>query len=726
VRPLRFVAAVAALALAAACGSSNVEDARAPAPPPPPRAVLPATVADFAPSHARVILPAKDVGATLADVDTCENCHADVAAQWRTSAHAFASFNNPIYRTSVDRLRKERGVETSRFCGGCHDVALLFDGAMERDIAPKDLRAHAGITCRTCHGIARTRLDGNASFDLDVSDVPLPADGDQASVERHKQRAAPAALRTAAMCGACHRAFLDATTGNATHLVGQDDYTPWSRSEYAGSRATRLDAKIDARECRDCHMQKEEATRGDRAAKGGKVASHRFLGAHTWLAAMRGDAEQVKRVEAFMAQAVTIDIASIGVEGGKRTLLAGLADPEPFRPAANDRVVVDVVVRNRGVGHRFPGGVMDAQDAWIELVVEDAKGRRLGEAGQQQEATGSDLTAHRFTSAMIGGDGVPLLGRETHLFRANAYNHTIPPRDAEVVQYAFDLPPTFGDDALPLRLVARLRHRTRNLVLQRAACVESKSDRSRAFGREGLKRVARNLDPCAPQPVVELGRAEASAGGAPPPRTERSWERQIDHGLALLRAVQERLDDARPVLELARDRAPSDRERAIATWALAQLAASQGRTDDALGLATAASALAPGHPAVARVRGEALATQWRWLEAAPHLGEAAVAAPKDDAAWSRYAVVLGGASKHRESVEAARRALALQPRDADALRVQAMGADALGAADRADAMQAYLDRRTPDDAPGLRNACNKGVPGCVLERSPVHVHVMRK
>src|SRR5690606_30143822 len=40
-------------------------------------------------------------GAETADLDTCATCHEEVSIQWRTSAHAFASFNNPIYRASI-------------------------------------------------------------------------------------------------------------------------------------------------------------------------------------------------------------------------------------------------------------------------------------------------------------------------------------------------------------------------------------------------------------------------------------------------------------------------------------------------------------------------------------------------------------------------------------------------------------------------------------------------
>src|SRR5262249_8713658 len=156
----------------------------------------------------------------------------DIAAQWRTSAHAFSSFNNPVYRVAVDRFRKDRGNEKSRFCGGCHDVALLVDGAMDQPIPPDDQRAHAGITGKMCPGTVGSRPAGNGSFPLDLGDIPVPAAGDSESVRKHKVRAAPSPLRSAAMCGSCHRAYLDESTGNAHHLAGQDDATPWQRSIY--------------------------------------------------------------------------------------------------------------------------------------------------------------------------------------------------------------------------------------------------------------------------------------------------------------------------------------------------------------------------------------------------------------------------------------------------------------------------------------------------------------
>ena len=269
-------AAVVAVMVVAACSESS-SSPRGPEvhEPPPTLALLPSAPTALAPSHARLQGGGPSAGEAIADVSGCASCHADVAAQWRTSTHAFASFNNPIYRSAVERFRKDRGKTKSRFCAGCHDIALLADGAMDTDIDPADPRAHAGVSCRTCHGIQSARPDGNGSYTLNALDFPVPAPGDGESLSRHKAHAAPSPLRTAAMCIACHRAFLDETTGNAHHLSGQDDATPWMRSAYGGSVAERVDVPIPEQDCRSCHMPREDATRGDAAAKNGRVASHR-------------------------------------------------------------------------------------------------------------------------------------------------------------------------------------------------------------------------------------------------------------------------------------------------------------------------------------------------------------------------------------------------------------------------------------------------------------------
>jgi len=729
-------AAVSLAVLVVAC-SARREDSPRPVArpsPAPPAPLLPSTPTQFAPSQASVEGGGAVSGRDLADVEACANCHDDIVAQWRTSAHALASFNNPVYRTSVDRFRREVGREPSRFCAGCHDVALLVDGAMDADVAAGDPRAFAGVTCRTCHGIVQTRPDGNGSYVLSATAIPIPDMNDPASIARHKESAAPTPLRTAELCGSCHRAFLDESTENPTFLAGMDEYGAWSRSGYAGSKLARVDVPVAAATCQGCHMPREATRLGDVATKAGTVGSHRFVGGHSWLAAMRGDADALRREQHNLADAASIDVAVAIASDGTRTMPA---DGAPV--VAGERLVLDVVARNLRVGHRFPGGTLDAEDAWIEVVVYDRSGRAIAEAGTRQEASGDDPTAHVLRALVAGDDGTPLLTRETHRFRAVVYNNTLGPRDAEVVEYAFDVPASLDGASLPLRVEARLRHRSRDLALQRATCEDAKTSRGRAFARATRDRAGRSLDPCAPQPVTEVARAEAWLGDgavarpAPPslattPRP--AWSRLFDHGLGEQHNVQERLDEGRASLEEALallGKTGTDAERAMVLAALAWLPAHEGRTAEALAWIDRAEKLAPGHPALTSLRGRALEQVWRWTEALDPLRAAASAAPRDDAVAARLAVALGSVGDEAGALAEARRGLLLSPRDPDLLRVQALAERALdGSAAEADAAEnAYLACRTADLAPDIRSACAAKASACALERVPVHVHVMR-
>lgn len=719
----------------ASCALGPRDHEAPPAPPSPrpalPRAELPRAPGLLAPSEAVLAGDARPTGARLADVAACERCHAEITAEWRSSAHGFASFTNPVYRVAVDRFRAAAGPEKSRHCGGCHDVALLADGLMDAPVtregdapmppAPaSDPRALAGISCMVCHGIEDVRPDGNGSYTLAAREVTMPVSGDAESVRRHKQSVALAPLRTAALCGSCHRSFLGEGTGNPHFLAGADELTPWARSPFAGSLLARIDEELPEKDCRGCHMPKEDAARPDAAAKGGKVVSHRMPGGNTWMAAMRGDAAQLAREEKQLRGAATIDVAAVlHPQRGARSLPAETAEI-----VAGEPLVLDVVVKNQRAGHRFPGGVLDALDTWIEVTVDDARGRRVAEAGTQHESTGADPTAHVLRAVLVDDEGAPRYAREVDRFRAVAANHTVPARDAAVVQLAFDAP-TSLDGALPLTVTARLRHRSRSLDLQRAACADSRTSWGRAFAAADGKQ-----DACAPQPITEIARAVVPLGGAAPLAEPPLWRRLFEHGLGLGHAVQERIDEARPSLEKALalvEAGGTPREQAMVVWALGWLEAHEGRTEDALRLADRAAALLPGHPAPDALRGEALSLVWRWAEAVPPLTRAAAAAPRDDAAWMRLAVALGSrGGEDQAALTAALVGLRLQPRDADLLRVEALARRALRDPEAAKVEAAYDTYRPADAIPQVKARCSMNVPGCALERTPVHAHRMRQ
>jgi tetratricopeptide (TPR) repeat protein len=722
-------AAVAVAGFAAAlmgCG----EGGDAPAAPaasdaaPAPQALLPPPPGAFAPAMT-AIGPGDGIdGRYLSDTGACADCHPDAAAQWNASAHAMASFSNPIYRTSIDEFRADVGLEASRFCGGCHDPALLVDGALDVPVAAADARAHAGVSCRVCHGVVATTRDGNGSYTLAANPLPVPIEGDEASVRRHRDAVRVSELG-ADLCISCHRSFLNHATGNPETLFGQDEAADWQDSPYAGAGAARIDDPIEPKDCLGCHMPNEPAPRGDAAAEDGHIASHRFAGGHTWLAAMLGDPEQLAHQREMLARAITVDVAAVRTDG-RWTLPA---DGAPVEPGAH--LELDVVIRNRGVGHRFPAGVRDAQDTWLEVTVRDARGQILGRSGHGHAADPADDEAHVLRAMAAGDDGRLLLERQVHRFRGAIADHTVKPRDAVAVRYALEVPADLASDRLPLAVEVRVRHRSRNLALQARACAAATDAEGRAFGRASAVHRGVELDPCAAQPLTTVAEARVELGaGAAPADPDRTWLRLYEHGMALAAAMQERLDEARPSLEAALAAAggpEADRRRAMVLVQLGRVAGRQGRTGEAIAYLERAEALVPGATAIAAMRAEALAYVWRWDEAASARAAVVDQVPGNGGAWRKLAIALGALGRSDDALEAARRGLALRPRDGDLLRVQALALRALAgdtlAADLA--LEAYAGHRAPDLLQEVRIRCAAASEACARERQPVHVHRLR-
>jgi tetratricopeptide (TPR) repeat protein len=299
------------------------------------------------------------------------------------------------------------------------------------------------------------------------------------------------------------------------------------------------------------------------------------------------------------------------------------------------------------------------------------------------------------------------------------------------VRFRFDVPKSLPTRALPLRVTARLRHRSRNLSLQRLICAESRTERGRAFTAAVKERTGSALDPCLAQPVTDIATRQIAIGAVTAgPSPAPLWRRLYDHGLGELRALQEEVGDARPSLERALAELPAENasERGMVMALLASVAERQGRTEEVLAWLDRARESLGAHPALSHIRGEAFSSVWRWREAVQPLRDAALASPRDDRLWMHLALAAGSAGQPAEALDAARHALALQPRDPDCLRIQALALQTLQAPPDATerAEQAYLDFRTPDEGPRVRAACSKKVPGCANERIPVHTHALRK
>jgi tetratricopeptide (TPR) repeat protein len=688
-------------------------------------------------------------GETLADTDSCSTCHPDAAAQWSQSAHSFASFGNPIYRANVELMRKSLGEESSRHCGGCHDMPLLFDGLMiGTAIPPEDLRSHSGVTCRLCHGVQKVTTDGNGSYVWSPVPLDAPALDDPKSIAAHKAAASVDALGSE-LCVGCHRGFLSPDLGLPVHLSGIDEPTAWRGSPWQGNGLARVD-KVAKQTCIDCHMEREPASSQELGAVAGKFASHRFLGGHTWMAAMRGDAEHLAKTRAKLVGAASIDVAGVRFADGRWQLPADGA----ALPPAGETLALDVVLRNLLVGHRFPGGVLDMHDTWIEVELSDRGGARLAASGMAHETQVDDEEAHVLRSLVVDEHGDLREKHELSTFRAVIATHTLAAREAQVVRYAFAVP-KLSAAQLPLTATARLRHRSRTLIQQGEVCDVARSREGKRFlhGAKGARDVT--LDPCAPQPITLIAEAKVQLGaGALVQASARpTWLRRYEHGMALTSVVSERLPEAGQVLAAALTSARqlgcavassasasrpataasptgpgSDpcRAEAMVLTQLGVVAARQGRSDEALRLLDDARRrlLSPDPPALDAIAADALSRVWKWREAVPYARRAADVAQGSTLAWVVLARVLASSGDDRGALAAAQRGLALAPRDADLLRTQATSLKALGSPEAAAALASYDRFRAPDQAAELRIVCARSSARCSREREMGHTHAL--
>jgi hypothetical protein len=739
----RRIAIAFGVALAACGGDPVARMVSVPSQPDVIAAKLPSAPGEHGPSLVKIdraVAPQNgDVsdGTMLADVDSCGSCHPDAAQQWSTSAHSFASFGNPIYRFNVEQVRKDLGKTNSKHCGGCHDMPLVVDGLMTADEIPAaDLRSHSGVTCRLCHGIQSTTKDGNGSYTWSRTPIDAPVLGDAVSIAKHKAQVTVKSVGTE-LCVGCHRGFISADMNMPVHLSGLDEPGMWRNSAYTGNGMARID-KVEKKTCIDCHMEREPASNNELGAKPGAhgertMASHRFLGGHTWMASMRGDAEHLRRTQAKLEGVASIDVAGVRI---------GDSDPKWHLPAdgapmaAGTRVGFDVVIRNLLAGHRFPGGVLDIQDTWIEVDITDKHGKRIASSGLTHELDPDDVDTHVLRTLVVDEKGEILEEHEMAQFRTQIATQTLAAREAQVIRYAIELPKTLSLEQQPLRVDARLRHRSRTLKLQAATCKEAKTTAGKQFikGAKGARQV--DLDPCKTQPITLVAKTRIEVGqGAKVSETRPAWERMYEHGMALVATVSERLEESKAVLEAALAAAPDPKSRAMVNIQLGWVASKQGRVDDALALVTLSRTLlaktvplgqpAPNPPVLDAVAADALSRVWRWEEAVAPAKACTERAPQNAMAWVIYARVLGSIGDNTGALAAATRGLEFAPRDQDLLRSQATALRALNRTEADAALLAFERWRSPDQSADLRIACAAGSVRCARDREPAHTMILR-
>lgn len=680
--------------------------------------------------------------------ETCVRCHADIVEQWSKSAHRFASFNNPFYEATVNDMRRNATVpnpwiEThmrqfsvepdgvgrvkSKWCSGCHDPALMLAGQMDGEIDRSSVEAQAGLTCLACHAIDQIHdQTGNGNYNIadEQEDPYLFADARpgtlgaflhdaalKAKPTVHKRQLLKPFFREPEFCAACHKVSLTEPVNNYRWLRGQDEFDAWHDSGVSLNASRTFYLPAAKRVCQDCHMPLEPATRRDVSAKSGMVRSHRFLAVNTALPFLRGDEETIRRIEAFLRdEKLSVDILALRRAGSGES--ARFIERETTVLLPGEQVTVDVVVRNKGVGHTFPGGTNDSNEGWLEFALVDGEGRVLGISGEVDADGHVDPMAHVYKSVILDRGGKPIDRRNAADIHVTAAANVIGPGTADVGHFEFTVPAALAGKALTLR--ARLLWRKFNRGYSEFAFVENP---------EGFKRFSDIPD----LPITEIAsdEVELRVGGreirpAPPVEaaTPSEWTRYNDYGIALLRE-----GNSRAALKAFERVAVLQPERVDGPLNMARAALREGNIEAAYDFLRRAEAIRGGDARVAWVWGGALQEDGRYEEAALAYRRVLEDFPEDRAAWRSLGRTLYLDQRYEEALLAFDQVLKIDPEDRVSHYHRMLCYRALGREAEAEAAAAAYGRYSIDEsAQAITRAFRLANPGVNLMAQPIHTH----
>ena len=465
----------------------------------------------FFPSSAKTnvggIIPAN----FFMDSATCGECHKDIYEQWKSSMHHFASFNNQFYRKSVEYMQSTIGTRPSKWCAGCHDHAMFFNGRFDRPASEQidTPEARAGLACTSCHAIVHVDSSmGNGSYTIEYPPLHEIATSKNPYIrafdhfltyldpEPHRRTFLKPFMTDAQapeFCSACHKVHLDVPVNHYRWFRGFDDYDNWQASGISGQGARSFYYPAKSSTCVDCHMPLVASH--DPGNRDGKIHSHRFPAANTAVSYVNKDATQLKAEEDFLKSGfITVDIfaaSPVGAHAGETPMvrrtgegpqaMSGFAVGEEaeqqrevvirevgqvaapldkagavFTPGSTARV--DVVVRTRKIGHFFPAGTVDAFDVWLELQGRDSDGRIIFWSGRVENNGNGPVEpgAHFYKAYQLDGAGNQIDKRNAWQARSVLYVRLIPPGAADVAHYLVRIP---KDAHGPITLTAKLNYR---------------------------------------------------------------------------------------------------------------------------------------------------------------------------------------------------------------------------------------------------------------------------
>ena len=468
---------------------------------------------------------------TFPTAEYCGHCHEQSHQQWRESAHSNSN-RPPWYLRNVALLTAEKGVEYSRHCEGCHDPVALLSGALTEGGPGRQPYDDDGVTCSMCHSIQRIDTRGTGSYVMGVPAVLVDEDGKPitrpvsdaeilAHLDRHSKAVMKDFYRTSEYCSVCHKAALPHELNDYKWQRAISLYDEWQSSSYAKESPLPFYVKDSVSTCQTCHMPREALLGRDQGAKGGKLASHRWLGANTLIPQYYGFDEQARRTKEFLENNVfNVDLFALehgGSEGSEANAVSAPLGTTSFDVKPGEPVTVDVVIQNKGIGHSHVPEQRDMYESWVNFTVKDAADAKLlCESGFLRADGELEQRAHSFTNRLINVKGELSDRHQVWDSRVVAYNNTIQAGRSQVVRYSFHMP---ASGVVTVTATVKYRRFMQHFI-------------DFGMGKHYEEPV---VDMVSSTRTVKVGRN----GPAPAPTGENpAWMRWNNYGIALLDAQQ--------------------------------------------------------------------------------------------------------------------------------------------------------------------------------------------
>ncbi len=417
----------------------------------------------------------------IGNSQNCAVCHQQIAEQWRSSLHSQAA-SDPAYVANINLLEKSRGIVATRYCEGCHAPIALLSGSLrpggkhggvEGTVAFKE-----GVSCLACHAV-RSVLHhrGVASYEWDDQRDYLFNDSQNRVLQAinrylirlapgpHRQRMRPAAINQAGFCSTCHEQFMDKSMNGWGWIKLQSDYSHWLAGPYSGQGSEVFSAENRQR-CQDCHMPLIASNGNDPSeSRDGQLRSHHFPGANTAIPMLTGNDHQLALTRNFMrSNKLKLSIQPPEQKApvwGRTTIESSLrkTDNPPSLAYVGDDLSFKIQISNIGVGHSFPGGTADINEAWLAVYVTDGQGRQIFSSGSMGSNQHVDPSAHFFRSRFSSASGTPIFHHDLFNVASSSDQNIIPAGGSDFAKYTLSIPQWAKS---PLTITSVLRYRKFN------------------------------------------------------------------------------------------------------------------------------------------------------------------------------------------------------------------------------------------------------------------------